>query len=199
MAQGGSLGAGGLTKKGQGTRHLYFSRGSILVSSRKGTSFARERALLQLQVLGEVCPPVMMTTTSQQAQHLLRCGSLLEEDNPWMVLLKAEVIVLLDTIQAANMGGEKPGQTSGRHDGSTILCTDQLSEITCCRLIDYTSQIIQRADIGTAKLPLDEASTVQFSFPLRHRFHFAQQPSLRYPTLHCIQCRKPTLLLLQYC
>ena len=97
------------------------------------------------------------------------------------------------------MGGEKPGPILGRHDGSTILCTDQLAEITCCRLIDYTSQIIQRADVLTAKLPLDEASTVQFSFPLRHRFHFAQQPSLRYPTLHCTLCRKPTLLLLQYC
>ena len=94
------------------------------------------------------------------------------------------------------MGGEKPGPISGRHDGSTILCTDQLAEITCCRLIDYTSQIIQRADVGTAKLPLDEAktgirrelgvaSTMQYSFPLSNRFHFAQQPSLRYPTHHC--------------
>ena len=53
-------GAGGLTKKGQGTRHLYSPRGSILVSSRRGTSFARERALLLVQ--GEVCPPVMVTT-----------------------------------------------------------------------------------------------------------------------------------------
>ena len=87
-----------------------------------------------------------------------------------MVLLKAEVIVLLDTIQAANMGGEKPGQTSGRHDGSTILCTDQMAEITCCRLIDYTSQIIQRADIGTAKLPLDEASTVQWTFSFKQKY-----------------------------
>ena len=76
-----------------------------------------------------------------------------------MVPLKAEVMVLLDTIQAAKMGGEKPGPISGRHDGSTILCTDQLAEITCRRLIDYTSQIIQRADVGTAKLPLDEAKT----------------------------------------
>ena len=89
------------------------------------------------------------------------------------------------------MGEEKPGPISGRHDGSTILCTGKLAEITCCRLIDYTSQIIQRAGIGTAKLPFDEpktgirrelgvASTVQFSFPLRHRFHFAQQPSLQF-------------------
>ena len=76
-----------------------------------------------------------------------------------MVPLKAEVMVLLDTIQAAKMGGEKPGPISGRHDGSTILCTDQLAEITYRRLIDYTSQIIQRADVSTAKLPLDEAKT----------------------------------------
>ena len=87
------------------------------------------------------------------------------------------------------MGGEKPGPISGRQDVSTILCTDQLAEITCCRLIDYMRQIIQRADVGTAKLPLDEAktgvrreisvgSTMQFSFPLRHRFHFVQQPIL---------------------
>ena len=54
------MGAGGLTKKGQGTRHLYSPRGSIFVSSQRGTSFTRERALLQ--ILGEVCPPVMMTT-----------------------------------------------------------------------------------------------------------------------------------------
>ena len=58
-AQGGFLGAGILTKKGQGTRHLYSRCGSSLVSSRRGTSFARERALLQ--ELGEVCPPVMVT------------------------------------------------------------------------------------------------------------------------------------------
>ena len=58
-AQGGFLGAGVLTKKGQGTRHLYSPRGSSLVSSRRGTSFARERALLQER--GEVCPPVMVT------------------------------------------------------------------------------------------------------------------------------------------
>ena len=76
-----------------------------------------------------------------------------------MVPLKAEVMVLFDTIQAAKMGGEKPGPISGRHDGSTILCSDQLAEITCRRLLDYTSQVIQRADIGTAKLPLDEAKT----------------------------------------
>ena len=57
------------------------------------------------------------------------------------------------------MEGENPGPISGRHDGSTILCTDPLAEITCRRLIDYMSQIIQQTDIGTAKLPLDEAKT----------------------------------------
>ena len=44
----------------------------------------------------------------------------------------------------------------------SILCTNQLAEITCRRLIDYTSQmsqITQRADIGMAKLSLDEAKT----------------------------------------
>ena len=30
---------------------------------------------------------------------LVCCGSLLEEDYPWMVPLKAEMMVLLDTIQ----------------------------------------------------------------------------------------------------
>ena len=73
--------------------------------------------------------------------------------------LKAEVMVLLDTIQAAKMGGEKPSPMSGRHDGLAILCTDQQAEITCRRLIDYMSQIIQRADIGGAKLSLDVAKT----------------------------------------
>ena len=57
------------------------------------------------------------------------------------------------------MGGEKHNLISGRHDGLAILCTDQLAEITCRRLIDYTSQIIHQADIGTAKLSLDEAKT----------------------------------------
>ena len=76
-----------------------------------------------------------------------------------MVSLKVEVTVLLDTIQAAKMGGEKPSPISGRQDGLAILCTDQLAEITCRRLIDYTSQIIQRADIGKATLSLDEAKT----------------------------------------
>ena len=54
------------------------------------------------------------------------------------------------------MGGEKPGPISGRHDDSTILCTNQLAEITCRILLDYTSQVIQRADIGMVKRPLDE-------------------------------------------
>ena len=76
-----------------------------------------------------------------------------------MVPLKAEVMVLLDTIEAAKMKGEKPGPILGRHDDSTILCIDQLAEITCLRLLDYMSQVIQRPDIGTAKLPLDVAKT----------------------------------------
>ena len=83
-----------------------------------------------------------------------------------MVPLKAEVMVLLDTIQAAKMGGEKPSPISGRHDGLAILCTDQLAEITCRRLIDYTSQIIQQADIGTVKLSLDEASGENLVWPV---------------------------------
>ena len=57
------------------------------------------------------------------------------------------------------MGGEKHSPISGRHDGLAILCTDQLAEITFCRLIDYMSQTIHQADIGTAKLSIDGAKT----------------------------------------
>ena len=76
-----------------------------------------------------------------------------------MVLLEAEMMVLFDTIQAAEVGGKKPGPISGRHDGTTILGTDQLADVTCRGLLDYTSQVVQRADVGSAKLPLDEAET----------------------------------------
>ena len=57
------------------------------------------------------------------------------------------------------MGGEKPGPISGRHDGTTILGTDQLADATCRRLLDYTSQVVQRADVSPAKLSLDETET----------------------------------------
>ena len=67
---------------------------------------------------------------------LLHHGSLLEE---------AEVMVLLDT--AAEMGGKEPSPISGRHDGTTILGTDQLADVTCHGFLDYTSQVVQRADI----------------------------------------------------
>ena len=76
-----------------------------------------------------------------------------------MVPLEAEVMVFFYTIQAAEMGGEKPGPISGRHDGTTILGTDQLAEVTCRGLLNYMSQVIQRADVGAAKLSLDEAKT----------------------------------------
>ena len=76
-----------------------------------------------------------------------------------MVPLKAEMMVLFDTIQAAKVGGKKPGPISGRHDGTTIFRPDQLADVTCRGLLDYTSQVIQRADVGSAKLPLDEAET----------------------------------------
>jgi hypothetical protein len=72
-----------------------------------------------------------------------------------MVLLEAEMMVLFDTIQAAEVGGKKPSPISGRHDGTTILGTDQLADVTCRGLLDYTSQVVQRE----AKLPLDEAET----------------------------------------
>ena len=75
---------------------------------------------------------------------------------PWMVTLKAEVMVLLDTIQAAEVRGKEPSPISGRHDGTTILGTDQLADVTCRGLLDYVSQVVQRADVGFAKLPLDE-------------------------------------------
>ena len=76
-----------------------------------------------------------------------------------MVPLKAEMMVLFDTIQAAEVGGEKPGPIPGRHDGTTILGPDQLADVTCRGLLDYTSQVVQGADVGSAKLPLDEAET----------------------------------------
>ena len=57
------------------------------------------------------------------------------------------------------MGRKKPGPVSGRHDGTTILGTDQLADVTCRGLLDYTSQVVQRADIGLAKLSLDETET----------------------------------------
>jgi hypothetical protein len=56
-----------------------------------------------------------------------------------MVPLKAEVMVFLDTIQAAVMGGKEPGPISGRHDGTTISGTDQPADVTCRGLIDYMS------------------------------------------------------------
>ena len=76
-----------------------------------------------------------------------------------MVTLKAEVMVLLDTIQAAEVRGREPGPISGRHDGTTIMGTDQLADVTCRGLLDYVSQVVQRADVGFAKLPLDETET----------------------------------------
>ena len=59
-----------------------------------------------------------------------------------MVSLKAEMMVLFDTIQAAEMGGKKPSPISGRHDGTTILGTDQLADVTYRGLLDYTSQAL---------------------------------------------------------
>ena len=59
-----------------------------------------------------------------------------------MVLLEAEVMVFVDTIQVAVMGGEEPGPLSGRHDVTTILGTDQLADVTCRGLLDYMSQVI---------------------------------------------------------
>ena len=98
-------------------------------------------------------------TPQQLPLFLLRRGSLLEEDYPWTVLLKAEVMVLLDTIQAAEMGGKEPSPISGRHDGTTILGTDQLADVTCRGLLDYTSHVVQRADVGFSELPLNETET----------------------------------------
>lgn len=80
-------------------------------------------------------------------------------DYPWMVLLKAEMMVLFDTIQAAEMGRKKPGPISGRHDGITILRPDQLADDTSPGFLNYKSQVAQTADVGSVKLPLDEAET----------------------------------------
>ena len=51
-----------------------------------------------------------MTVTTHPAKYslfLLRHGSLLEEDYPWMVSLEAEGMVFVYTIQVAEMGGKK--------------------------------------------------------------------------------------------
>ena len=67
MAQGGSLGAGELAKKGQGTWHLYYPRDSTLVSSQRGTSFAQERALFPI-------PPCIQSAPElQEADVPLPC------------------------------------------------------------------------------------------------------------------------------
>ena len=76
-----------------------------------------------------------------------------------MVPLKAEMMVLFNAIQAVEVGRKKPGPISGRHDGTTILGTDQLADVTCRRLLDHMGQVIQRVNVGSAKLPLDEAKT----------------------------------------
>ena len=59
-AQGGSRGAGEWAEKDQGTLHPLYPRGSTVISSGRGTFFAPERAFSEL--LGEVCPAVMVTT-----------------------------------------------------------------------------------------------------------------------------------------
>ena len=41
---------------------------------------------------------------------------------------------------------------------TTILGTDQLAEVTCRGLLNYMSQVVQRADVGVAKLSLDAVS-----------------------------------------
>ena len=92
--------------------------------------------------------------TQQIPLFRLRRGSLLKEDYPWMVPLEAEMMVLFDTIQAAKVGGKKPGPISGRHDSTTILRPDQLADVTCRGLLNYTSQVIQRADVGSVKHPI---------------------------------------------
>ena len=73
--------------------------------------------------------------------------------------LEAKMMVLLDTIQAAEVGGKEPGPIIGRHDGTTILGTDQLADVTSRGLLDYTSQVVQRADVGFTELPLDKTKT----------------------------------------
>ena len=69
------------------------------------------------------------------------------------------MMVLFDTIQAAEVGGKRPGPISGRHDGTAILGPDQLADVTCCGLLNYISQVVQVADVGSLKLPLDKAET----------------------------------------
>ena len=68
--------------------------------------------------------------------------SLLEEDYPWMASLEVEMMVLFDTIQVVEMRGKELGPISGRYDGTTILGTNQLADVACYRLFDYTRQIV---------------------------------------------------------
>ena len=96
-----------------------------------------------------VCPPEMVTTP-----HVARPA--VPEDYPWMVSLKVE---MFDTIQAAEVGGKECGLILGRHDGTNILCPYQLAGFACCGLLDYMSQVVQRADIGSVKLSLNETKT----------------------------------------
>ena len=66
------------------------------------------------------------------------------------------------------MRGEEPAPISGRHDGTTILHPDQLADVTCCGLLDHTGQVVQRADVGSAKLLLmkpKQASGENFVWP----------------------------------
>ena len=57
------------------------------------------------------------------------------------------------------MGGKEPSPIPGRYDGTTILGTDQLADVTRRGLLDYTSQVVQRADVGFSELPLNETET----------------------------------------
>ena len=51
-----------------------------------------------------------------------------------MVSLKAKMMVLFDTIQAAEMRGKELGPISRRYDVTTILGTDQLADVAYRRL-----------------------------------------------------------------
>ena len=66
-----------------------------------------------------------------------------------MVSLKAEMMVLFDTIQAVEMGGKKPSPISGRHDGTTAgRC--------------YIPQMLHTADSSTTRAKSSSELTSAF-------------------------------------
>ena len=47
-------------------------------------------------------------------------------------MLKAELMILFDTIQAAEVGGEEPGPISGIHSDLAVVGANQLRDAAFC-------------------------------------------------------------------